>query len=71
MSQSQSQPEPDYKFTELGKLAVNRDLKYSQFRTQLRNLMLAYLHALTQSKFELTFFDNGAIKGIAPKGESG
>ena len=41
---------------------------YVQFQTQLRNLMLAYLHALTQSTYELKFYDNGAIKSIAPKG---
>ncbi len=40
----------------------------AQFKTQLRNLHLAYMHAITQSSFELSFYENGAIKSIAPKG---
>ena len=52
-------------------IAVEREnFLYHQFRTQLRNLMLCYLHALTQSKYRLSFYENGAIKSISPRGWS-
>lgn len=71
MNQSQSllkamKAEAEAGLEVLAPLADDRNFKYAQFRTQLRNLMLAYLHALTQSKYELTFYDNGAIKSISP-----
>ena len=50
----------------LEEAAARRQLLYTQFRTQLRNLMLCYLHALTQSKYKLEFWENGAIKSISP-----
>ena len=66
MSQSQCQLEPDYELTELQKLAADCSLKSVQFKTQLRNMMLSYLHALTQSKYKLEFYENGSLKSISP-----
>ncbi len=57
-------------FTELEQYASDRDFKYAQFRTQLRNLILCYMHAVTQSGYVLKFYDNGAIKSISPRGET-
>ena len=48
--------------------AKDRNYLYVQFRTQLRNLILCYLHALTQSNYKLEFWENGAIKSISPRG---
>ena len=53
---------------ELYMAAKDRNFKHIQFRTQLRNLLLCYLHALTQSTYKLEFYENGTIKSIAPKG---
>ena len=73
MSQSTTQPELEEMKDEadagnetLATLADNWNFLYVQFRTQLRNLHLAYMHAFTQSKYELAFYDNGAIKSISP-----
>ena len=41
-----------------------------QWQTQLRNMHLAYIHAITQSGFKMTFYDNGAIKSVEPRGWS-
>ena len=59
MNQSSALPD-------LEALVDDGNFKYHQFRTQLRNLMLCYLHALTQSNYKLEFYENGAIKSISP-----
>ncbi len=66
MSQSQSQPDLE-ELVAAKKARAN--FLYVQFQTELRNLILCYLHALTQSKYKLEFFENGSIKSIAPKGK--
>lgn len=67
--------EQDYELTELNKIvlkeaAESADFLHVQFQTQLRNLVLAYIHAITQSGFRLSFYDNGAIKSVEPRGWS-
>ena len=74
MSQSTSQPKIDQsefeaKLGELEAAVKKANYYYTQDRTWFRNLLLCYIHAITQSGYELTFHDNGAIKSIAPKGE--
>jgi len=49
-------------------LSDDRNFKQDLFQTQLRNLHLAYIHAITQSGYKLEFYDNGSVKSIAPKG---
>ena len=59
----------DFDLSELEEKAKQTSSLYHKHQTTLRNLVLCYMHALTQSNYELSFWDNGAIKSIAPRGE--
>ena len=51
--------------------AQNETWKFKDylFKTQIRDLLLSHIHAITQSGYKLEFYDNGSLKSIAPKGK--
>lgn len=58
----------NFDLSELEVEAAQRNILYIKHQTQLRNLVLCYIHGITQSNFTLSFWENGAIKSISPRG---